>query len=335
MRNVTDVAFHAAEEVVKSNEDKLIIFICVFAIMIAFVYMVVKLIEAIRDSRESRDSGTGSRHHFIKPRKLYSSTFNENKFKNFCGVEIECINKHKNFSASDARTVNFKKVGDGSLSYHGEEFVSKPANGDRLFNMVDKMCKKLNERKYSIDKTCGLHIHIETPDELELLKKLYIFYAKYEDFFFKMLPKSRQKSSFCRKIKNVDGFSIKAVKNIMSLGKFKRKYYETNFYSGDMSRKYYEKRRCWTNFHSIFYRGTLEIRAHSGTINSDKIKNWIAIHLTIRDFVENKSLEEIYSLPLTKEEFMKIFPKNIRKYLESRWGKFKDKEEEYECAKYK
>ena len=337
--NVTEELVNVTEEIVNKSEsffsvgaiEEALVVCLVFFGVIIMVAMVFKFIN--RNSRDSLDEGSSNK--IRKSRKLYSKTFNKNKFKNFCGVEIECIKDDYNLYSSDANKLNFKKVYDASLSAGGEEFVSKPSNGDRLFNMIDKICKKLNEKKYIIDKSCGLHVHIETPKELELIKKLYIFYAKYEDFFFKMLPSSRQKSDYCEKIRETDDFSIKDVKDITSLHQFKRKYYETNFYGSKTGSKYYKKRYCWTNFHSLFYRGTLEIRAHSGTMDSDKIKNWITIHLSVRDFIKDKSVEEIYSLPLNKKVFMKIFPKDIRKYLESRWEKFKKTEEEYKCVKYK
>ena len=299
------------------------------------VFLVVLMFWKFFNRDSETYSGGESINKIRKPRKLYSQTFNKNKFKNFCGVEIECIQDNYNLCSSDAGKLNFKKMGDGSLSSGGEEFVSKPSNGDRLFNMIDKICKVLNEKEYFIDKTCGLHVHIEIPMKLELIKKLYIFYSKYENFFFKMLPSSRQKSDYCEKIRRTDNFSIKDVKNMTSLHQFKKKYYETNFYGSKMEGHYYKKRYCWTNFHSLFYRGTLEVRSHSGTINSDKIKNWIKIHLSVIDFIKDKSVEEVYLLPVEKESFMKIFSKDIRKYINSRWGKFKKTEEEYKCAKYK
>ena len=311
--------------------------ICVFVIIGVIVVIIYNIVERAIHRREERDSDfeEGVSRRIRKPNKLHSTTFNKNKFKDFCGVEIECIRNNNNLSCNEAEELHFDKVGDGSLSAYGEEFVSKPSNGDRLFNMIDKICKRLGEKGYGIDKTCGLHIHIENSTKLELVKKLYIFYSKYENLFFKMLPSSRQRSTYCKKIRRTDNFSIKSVKDMTTLNQFKRKYYETNFYTSKMHKRYYRKKYCWANFHSLFYRGTLEIRSHSGTINSEKIKNWITIHLSVIDFIKNKSVEEIYSLPVKKEVFMKIFPKDIRKYLESRWGKFKKTEEEYSCVKYK
>lgn len=337
MDNVTDSITEGLTEATgffrgMSEVEGFLIVLLIF-VGVIILYGVIK--RAYNRDREDDSSYEGSINRISKPQKIYSNTFNKNKFNNFCGVEIECIQEGDNLNREDAKKLNFNKVGDGSLSYDGQEFVSKPANGDRLFNMIDKICKVLNKKEYNIDKTCGLHVHIEIPTKLELIKKLYIFYSKYENFFFKMLPSSRQKSEYCEKIRKTDRFSIKDVKKIDSLHKFKKKYYETNFYSGKMDGKYYKKRRCWTNFHSLFYRGTLEIRSHSGTINSEKIKNWITIHLSVINFIKDKSVDEIYNLPVVKKEFMKIFPKNIKKYIESRWGKFKETEEEYKCVKYK
>jgi len=313
-----------------SSLETVLYFVVLFVVVIVIYNLIKRAIHRREERHSDFDSGEGVSFRIRKPRKLYSKTFNKNKFKEFCGVEIECIRNSSRLTGDEAGDLHFNKVEDGSLSSGGEEFVSRPANGDKLFNIIDKICKRLNEKEYKIDKTCGLHVHIEFPTKLELVKKLYIFYSKYENLFFKMLPSSRQRNRYCIKIKRTDDFSIKDVKDMKHLHQFKKKYYETNFYASDIRKRYYKKKYCWANFHSLFYRGTLEVRSHSGTINSEKIKNWITIHLSVIDFIKNKSVEEIYSLPVKKEVFMKIFPKDIRKYVESRWGKFKKTEEEYD-----
>jgi len=136
-----------------------------------------------------------------------------------------------------------------------------------------------------VNKSCGLHIHIETKPNTELLKKMYCFYSKFEGLFFAMLPKSRQDSSFCKKFNKLDKYSYKDVLEVKDLRGFKKLFYEkAGFYP--RFNYDYKKRRCWINFHSIFYRGTLEVRAHSGTINAKKIKNWIQMHLVIREYLD-------------------------------------------------
>lgn len=253
-----------------------------------------------------------------QPKKLYSRSFKKNKFRDFCGVEIECIRGNYFNHAK----YHFKDVYDSSLNVGGREYVGMPSNGDRLFRIIDDFCKRLQKEKYSVDKSCGLHIHLGIKEEIEIIKKLYIFYSKYEDFFFKMLPKSRQKRSYCERIRETDNFSAKDVLKMENLDEFKKLYYETNFYNRQLDSKYHDKRYCWTNFHSLFYRGTLEIRNHAGTISEEKIKQWITIHLALLNYLRKKSASEINALGKNKEEFLKVFPKATQSYIQMRWDKF-------------
>lgn len=48
--------------------------------------------------------------------------------------------------------------------------------------------------------------------------------------------------------------------------------------------KYDQSRYHGCNLHSIFYRGTLELRYHSGTISAEKIINWAHIHAMIVNY---------------------------------------------------
>lgn len=262
-----------------------------------------------------------------KVKKLTSNSFKLNKFRNYCGIEIECIADSQGIRKEEAKEMHFNKGGDGSLSEGGVEFKSIPSRGDKLFKIIDKFCKELNDKKYYVDTTCGLHIHIETEQDLELLKKLYIFYSKYENLFFKMLPKSRQKSDYCEKFKEVDEYSISKIKKVNNLEDFKKLYYDTNSYGSNIREHDHKKRHCWCNFHSVFYRGTLEIRNHSGTINSEKIKKWILIHLYVKDFLKNRSIDYLNNLPNNRETFLEIFPLSLRKYIRQRWDKFPTAEE--------
>ena len=108
---------------------------------------------------------------------------------------------------------------------------------------------------------------------------------------------------------------------------FKKLFYERNrFYP--IKEHGYKKRYCWINFHSVFYRATLEIRAHSGTVSGDKINKWIMIHLAVRDYLENNTLDDISKMKVSKETFLKIFSKDLREYIKERWKVFPDVSEE-------
>jgi hypothetical protein len=282
--------------------------ICIMAIILFGIYNLVKFLS----NRTSIVLGTYN--------KIPSRTFKKNKYKNYCGVEIECLDKGKSINTKELKEFNVLSGRDLSLSEDGVEFKLKPSNGDRLLSMINGFGELLNKKGYKVDTSCGLHIHIETKPELELLKKLYCFYSKYEGLFFAMLPSSRQNSKYCERFFKVDKYDWKELINIKTLQKFKNIFYEK---FPRRQRDYHDdKRYCWANFHSIFYRGTLEIRAHSGTISPEKIINWIMIHLAVREYLEKNSLETIVKNDLSKTAFLKIFKKEIRNYIKERWKQF-------------
>ena len=223
---------------------------------------------------------------------------------------------------------NFEEGLDGSINgNNGYEYRSTPANGDKFLDMIDGFCKELNDKEYKVDNSCGYHLHIETLPNLELIQKLYVFYSKYEPFFFKMLPKSRQFNEYCKKFSRLDRYDWDEVLKVKNLNEFKKLFYNRLWFFPTGGSRSYGKRMAWINFHSIFYRGTLEIRAHSGTTNAEKIKNWALIHLRIREYLEKNSLGKISKIKPTKENFLKIFNPQLKNYISQRWSCFPEKRE--------
>lgn len=273
----------------------------------------------------------------FNPAKVMPKTFRINPFNRYCGVEIECRNRQRDkncFIKSELKGLNFSQCYDGSLNSGGVEFVSRPMNGDNLFNTISNFCKKLNKKKYFVDRSCGLHIHMEIPKEVNYLKKIYLFYEKFESILFKMVPKSRQNTSFCKKFKKYYKINTEDIFKIKTLNDFKSMVYETKSRTSIRSRTLKHsnaKKYCWINFHSIFYRGTLEIRNHSGTTMDEKINNWLLLHLTILNYLNQVDIETINDLKVNKKTFLSIFTPKLRTYIKYRWAKFENthKEEKY------
>lgn len=265
--------------------------------------------------------------------KNKSNGFKINPHKRWCGVEIECLNKDRDsncFIRSELSDLGFCQGTDGSVrgfGARGIEFRSLIFQGDRLLKTITNFCNQLDEKDYFINKSCGLHIHLAVDQDVEELKKMFIFYKKYENLIFRMLPKSRQNSDYCQKFsRHYEQSAEYILKNIKTLNDFKNIVYDGIFsdrYSHDHNKRY-----CWSNFHSIFYRGTLEIRAHSGTVNDEKINNWFLLHLYILDYLKGRTAQEIYDLKLGSKDFLDIFPVNLQVYIVQRWNKFKYSAEE-------
>ncbi len=279
--------------------------------------------------RCENDNRDNSEFEEIKIRNTFekSKTFKINKFKNFCGVEIEVIGGNM-FSYDELKNFQFSQIPDGSVS-NGGEFVSCAMNGDNLFNKIDNFCKELDINNFKINTDWGMHIHIKVNKNIENLKKIYIFYKKYEDYFFNMLPKSRQQNNYCFKLKNKLNLCENDVLKYKNSYDFQKNIYNsTNKYalSRFKKNKYNDKRYSWLNFHSVFYRGTLEIRNHQGTINPTKIKNWLKIHLTIINLLKNININMINNLPKDKTFFLSFFDENLKNYILERWAKFENEE---------
>ena len=92
--------------------------------------------------------------------------------------------------------------------------------------------------------------------------------------------------------------------------------------------KYCSRRYSWINLHSLFHRGTLEIRSHSGTLNPTKIKNWLKIHLRVLSLIKNLNVDIINNLPDNETFFLSIFDDDLKKYIKSRWKEFENKLQE-------
>lgn len=267
----------------------------------------------------------------IGQRKAVSKTFIKNPNKGYVGVEIECLNSYRDansFILKELKEFRFSQGKDASLNYGGVEFRSVPMNGDLLFNSIEEFGKALNKKRYEVDSTCGLHIHLEVKQDIEHLKKLYLFYLRFEDMFFNMLPKSRRSKHYCARFKEYYKDTPEEIMEVETLNRFKEMLYETKYYSREIRSHENDKRYCWANLHSMFYRGTLEIRSHSGTINSSKIINWIMIHQRVLEFLDEKSLEDIGKIKVTKKSFLEIFNKPVQNYIKRRWATFIKFEEE-------
>ena len=125
---------------------------------------------------------------------------------------------------------------------------------DRLI----KVCDYIKDNGGEVNKSCGLHIHLDCRDisaarALTKCKRI----KSALPWLLKMVPKSRRKNSYCRPDFAAD-----------------EKYYAITA-------------------HKLHHTGSFEVRLHSGTLNPTKIINWIRlIHFISNRYVHMQSLEE-------------------------------------------
>lgn len=257
------------------------------------------------------------------------------------GVEIETSSGRLN--EEDVEGLNLKCEFDGSLretpdqrreDVLGGEYITGVLVGDAGMTQLQKICNKIAE-KCTINEKCGVHVHV---GGIHLNKENIVYLYKLgemlQDEVFQMLPASRRKNAYCRKIDSLslDMTSLNNVKTTLGHKILIDEYYNKIFKlvsHGKEADKHYNKRSnhpmgskcgydkatqryCWLNFVTAMFNTknnanamTLEFRSHSATVNYKKIKNWVKICMAFVAFAENHkaSIKRGYWLDANKNEY--------------------------------
>jgi hypothetical protein len=251
-----------------------------------------------------------------------SKSFEKNKFARAVGLEIEACNPHYDELERDLYANNFeiknnwRIVHDGSISPSGEddvgrEFVSRGGlSGDELYMSINNMTSILTREDWYVNKSCGLHVHIDARD-LRARQLAYILaVAKLcEPVIYKMMPPSRGNTRWAKRIP----MSIEKILRIHDEEDFIDAWYRSHGTNPSME-KYNDSRYCGVNMHSRVIHGSIEFRHHSGTLNPEKIINWIEIcqsivkaGLDLHNLVERKQVSG-QSMSLSRaKQIMKIW----------------------------
>ena len=218
-----------------------------------------------------------------------SKCFNRNKFSRAVGIELEAINEDYDCMDSDFYEDNweFKNnwnvIHDGSIDSgegKGREFITRGGlSGDELYQSIDNITSMLKFRGWQVNRSCGMHVHIDARDlNWREIKYILAVSKLSEQIIYKMLPRSRVDGRWCKRIP----IDINDILNIKDNQDFIDTWYQS-FDTYPSYDKYNDSRYCGTNMHSRIIHGSIEFRHHSGTLDSDKIINWIEICQKIVD----------------------------------------------------
>lgn len=191
----------------------------------------------------------------IKSQQIWASKKPGTMEKHF-GIEIECFGPTQRetlgvmlIDAGMGRYVELKS--DGSIRTNkGDEYafeLAVVAPESKLTHVVTTVCNVLAQAKCKVNKSCGLHVHLDTrtanPD------RMFSNLVSAQNILFAMQPLSRRNNKYCEK---TPGKDLRAE-----------------------SRK--GKRYLGINPMSYNRHRTIEVRLHSGTIEARKILNFVAI----------------------------------------------------------
>lgn len=229
----------------------------------------------------------------------------------WCSIELECIMPNKSAEKSFITYVRNKKYtnsitikDDGSLRSNtcgcGEYddcetcFNARDAYGREVivtckigeWDMLIDVCNKLQSVGCYVNKSCGLHVHFDcrnyTARQVSTLGKRI---ARCVPALKQVLPRSRQNNSFCAAPINT---------------------HSTN-----------SNRYAFVNLQSFRKHNTLEIRGHSGSLDSKKIINWIR---TMRVIMHKRNMQDVNTVHEMLAKFG--FETDLALFLMERYEKF-------------
>lgn len=157
----------------------------------------------------------------------------------------------------------------------GNEMVSPILKGEEGYRQLKVVCEVLTECGAKVDKTCGVHVHLQAQDmSLQDWKNTICMYNNFQYTIDRFLPVSRRDNGFCRKFTEDN---IKAIMNLKSLSGLE------NLATGMSGIDRYHI----INISAYLRHGTIEFRQHSGTTDYEKIYNWIVLMMSIQHYSMN------------------------------------------------
>lgn len=201
------------------------------------------------------------------------------------GIEIEAYDTNRNVLSASLNNVgvscevesynhstrrHWKITTDSSI--RGEqafEIVSPILVGQEGLDELKKVCTILQMSAARVNKSTGLHVHFDAANmSFQHIKNLMINYMNFEEEIDSFLSESRRGNvnSYTKSLKNIK-LKIQAATNLEELKR-----------ANDNSR-YFK-----VNLQSLNVHKTIEFRQHSGTVEYDKISNWIIFLHNLIDY---------------------------------------------------
>ncbi len=189
-------------------------------------------------------------------------------------IGVPCI-----FSNYGSQTVPTWKVQrDGSLGRGGYELVSPPMVGteglEEVRKVVQAIARKTRASATGVDRTCGLHIHVEMANAtVDQFKRLIKSYANNEDVIDSIMPESRRanRNYYTGSLYGLTETTTPEQRVQLVTAFFQRvdACTSVNEIAAILGTRYKK-----LNLYAYMEHGTVEFRHHSGTIEADKVCNW-------------------------------------------------------------
>ena len=199
------------------------------------------------------------------------------------GVEIETVGNRNISGIQIARALNAAGILTENQGYNhrdvsiwkivpdvtcGLEIVSPKLYGADGLEQIKTVCQVLTGLGLTVNHTTGLHVHHDASDVTgKQMKSLLNLSVKAQPFMDALLP-SRVGSRWCAPI---TASAVRAIeRSVMPSDRGSARYYAQGF--NRVLGRYHT-----VNLSAYFGHGTIEFRAHTGSLNPMKIAAWVIL----------------------------------------------------------
>ncbi len=244
-----------------------------------------------------------------------------------CGVELEAYSVNRSKLDWDwIRSVGAGAQDDGSIhGGNGAEIITPPASGDKAVEVITRATELVKAAGGEVNNSCGTHVHIDASDLTHAdIVRLIKLWSILEAPHYETQPNARRSSSYA---KPCAARYMEALKGgrIDAKGTAKYAVYQDADAPDRQSTKWGSERYHALNLHSWFYRGTIEIRTHSGTLSPEKILPWASYWASVLDWVRTHTDLDVETLRShsARKVFLSFAPTDeCRAYIKGRWRRF-------------
>lgn len=201
-------------------------------------------------------------------------------------------------------------IRDGNDNYNGISYVCRDSTLDKLDVTTDDLLRGnrallVSPTKDSKGKST-IYINAENiciysrprSEKYHKLKTLFYTYVMFEKFIFSLLPENRRDNNYCNPLST--SYTLRDIQNCGSQEDIEKLWYKKLSLRevASAKREHYEGSRYHAiNLHSMFYKhGTVEIRSHHGTLQSNSILMWVALHQKIIKSVLDGKFNFVYNI---------------------------------------
>lgn len=194
------------------------------------------------------------------------------------------------YYSSTNRDGRWLSKSDGSVSGPGgsAEIVSPILRGEPGIAQARAVCAALTAAGATVNTTCGFHVHVGAGDfDAPAMKRLVKQWVKYEDSIDLMLAPSRRRDanrycgSMLRALSTGCGYNATVADRCAAAFATLDRCTTLEQVKSAIGTRYVK-----LNVQSFWRHGTVEVRAHQGTVNADKVEAWVRFAVALVDFAK-------------------------------------------------